>query len=126
MITPRVVDVAASQVLGVVLCAVIDIENLGRDTTLMKKFIRSWSTPHSSAQRPTNVPVLSMVTSNWLTRPGMTSRLNRNSGTQNEWMTSWTRSNRMLRSSGSTSWAGWLGRPVTATGSLAGRCAFRC
>ena len=50
--------------------------------------------PHSSAHRPTKLPVVVAVNSNWLSRTvevvpyGMTSRLNRNSGTQNEWMTS--------------------------------------
>ena len=34
------------------------------------------------------VPVCVSVTSKWFGWPGMTSRLNRNSGTQNEWITS--------------------------------------
>ena len=57
--------------------------------TRISKFICEWYVPHSSAQRPTYAPVLSIVTSNWLTTlPGNTSRLNSSAGTQNEWMTS--------------------------------------
>ena len=50
--------------------------------------------PHISAQRPTNAPVLVIsltwkMLSEWLASgSGITSRLNRNSGTQNAWMTS--------------------------------------
>src|ERR1700722_1799496 len=35
-----------------------------------------------------NVPVWVAVIAKWFGWPGMTSRLNRNSGTQNEWITS--------------------------------------
>ena len=35
-----------------------------------------------------NVPVLVAVIEKWFGWPGMTSRLNRNSGTQNAWITS--------------------------------------
>ena len=63
-------------------------------------------------------PSFVMVTSKVLTRPGMTSRLNRNAGTQNEWMTSGEVSlKRMVVSVGRTSCGGCPGMPVTETSS---------
>src|SRR6266545_2323868 len=57
-------------------------------TTRTSKFIIEWYVPHSSAQRPTYSPGWRTVTSNWLSKPGITSRLNSSSGTQKEWITS--------------------------------------
>ena len=74
------------------------------DTARTEKFIAECFSPHSSAQRPTYSPSLLIVTSKVLARPGMTSRLNRNAGTQNEWMTSGEVSvKRIVVSVGSTS-----------------------
>ena len=50
--------------------------------------MRAWSTPHSSAHRPANVPTLLGVTSNALSRSGNTSIFMRNAGIQNEWIVS--------------------------------------
>ena len=52
------------------------------------KSIRLWSTPHSSAHRPAYVAGLGRGDLELVVLPGMTSLLNRNAGTQNEWMTS--------------------------------------
>ena len=63
-----------------------------------------WYKPHSSLQWPVKVPVCVAVISKWLGWPGMTSRLNRNSGTQNEWITSGeVRLNRTVSLVGSSS-----------------------
>ena len=48
--------------------------------------------PQSSAHLPANVPSRVGVRLKPLLRPGMTSILNKNAGTQNEWMTSCERS----------------------------------
>src|SRR5215467_2514201 len=86
-------------------------------TDRSSKFICEWYVPHSSAQRPTYAPVLSMVTSNWLTTlPGNTSRLNSKAGTQNEWMTSCECSlNRIVSLVGTTSTGMYPLSPIVVT-----------
>ncbi|CAM5530481.1 hypothetical protein SVIOM342S_03867 [Streptomyces violaceorubidus] len=58
------------------------------ETTLTLNSILEWSTPHSSAHLPGEVPSLLGVTSKALVWPGMTSCFMRNGTTQKEWMTS--------------------------------------
>ena len=71
---------AAQDTSGHSCCATIACRRRFAGTTLTMKSIRSWSTPQSSAQRPMKVPVLViLLTSNSLTRPGITSRLKLNS-----------------------------------------------
>ncbi len=78
------------------------------------KSIREWSWPQSSAHFPSYVPIFFGVISNELRLPGMTSSLNRNAGTQNEWMTSSeSRVNRTDSPCGRTSVGGLPGVPVT-------------
>ena len=74
--------------------------------------ICQWLSPQYSAQRPTQVPGSFTYTSIWLSIPGMRSRFSRNSGTQNEWMTSRaSRRKRTVVPTGSTSSAGSSGVP---------------
>ena len=72
------------------------------------------STPQSSAHLPAKTPTLFGVSSKEFSRPGITSILNRNCGTQNEWMTSGDLSRkRVFSSTGSHSVGAWSGVPMS-------------
>ena len=62
--------------------------NSACETILTRNSIRLWYRPHSSEQRPIELPVLVVVTWKWLGWPGTTSRLNSNGMIQKAWMTS--------------------------------------
>ncbi|SHV44709.1 Uncharacterised protein [Mycobacteroides abscessus subsp. abscessus] len=79
-------------------------------TTRSSKAIIEWYVPHISTQRPTNAPSFRILLT-WKTLSellalgsGITSRVNRNGTTRNEWMTSAEASwNSMLLPLGTTS-----------------------
>ena len=76
------------------------------DITCTVKVIALWNSPQNSAHSPTywpSVPVFN-VSSNVLVRPGTTSRLKKNAGMKNEWMTSFVPSPETSSK--------WMSRPV--------------
>ena len=91
------------------------------------KFIIEWYEPQYSAQRPTKDPGRSIFSItqvffwSFFSGSGKTSRLNRNSGIQNEWMTSsecWVKE--IGRSVGRTSSGTSSVVPIVATGAPTG------